>query len=117
MKTIKIHLPNCTSKILQQNNHILYAKIYKGKAGMFRKDKPDTLKSGRIICDTVKITCQNQGFFTSDELPRYGINRQDKRQIIETCGVDISKDLIALCGYEEAESRRTSEVLDSYVLD
>lgn len=115
-KIIVIKLPNCTSKIVQHNNNTLYAKYYKNKAGIFRKDRDDTLKSGRIICDAVKEACNNNGFFTSDELPRYGINRKDKRQIIAICEVDTSKDLIVLCAYLEAEARRTFEVLDGFVL-
>lgn len=116
MEIKTIQLIKCTSKIVQNNNSILYAKCYKNKAGMFRKDREDTLKSGRIICDSVKEACNNNGFFTSDELPRYGISRQDKRQIVEACAVDISKDLIALCAYSEAEAVRTFEVLDGCVL-
>ena len=92
----------------------LMKKVEVLKQECFVKIKPDTLASRRIICDAVKTTCNNNGFFTSDELPRYGINRKNKRQIIEACDIK-EYDLIALCAYSEAEAVRTFEALDGFV--
>ena len=79
----KISLPNCGSRILTENANILYCTKFIGLEGLFRKDVEETFKYGRLACDSVKRDFNCDGFFTSDELPRYGINRKDIRDIFK----------------------------------
>lgn len=83
---ILIKLPTSRSRLVQQNSGALYACVFSGLEGLFRKDQPDTLDYGRRVCDLVKAQFKCGGFFTSDELPRYGLGSEDTRRLFAAVG-------------------------------
>jgi len=108
---IEIKLLQTKSHIIQQNNNTIYCCIYKKLKGLFRKDIRETKEFGRKICDKVKEKLKNEGFFTSDELPNYGISEEELKIILER--IDAKEDdLVAIFVYNKEESQRTKDFLD-----
>ena len=114
---ISLKIEHTKSRIIQRNNNIIYCAIYKGLKGLFRKGESchSTEVFGRIICDAIKQELDNQGFFTSDELPSYGLSRSELRSIIRSTGAQKS-DLVAIFAYDIIRARRTKELLDRLLL-
>jgi len=108
---IEIKLPQTKSHIIQRNNNTIYCCVYEGLEGLFRKDIEETKEFGRKICDKVKEEMKNNGFFTSDELPNYGISDEELKIIFER--VDAQEhDLAVIFVYDKEESQRTKDLLD-----
>jgi Glu-tRNA(Gln) amidotransferase subunit E-like FAD-binding protein len=112
----KVVITNTNSNIIRNNNNILWCCCFFGLEGLFRKDKNDTFAYGRRVCDNVKETFNNEGFFTSDELPRYGITRSNTREIFQQ--MDKEKNdgtLIAIFAYNEETSRKILRYLINHL--
>jgi len=101
----EISLEGTKSKIVQANKSKLYAISIRGFEGLFRKDSDLPRRFGRQVCDFVKEAKQSEGFFTSDELPKYGLSRPETRIINEHMGkTDGDGYLIVLCAYPKDQS-------------
>jgi Glu-tRNA(Gln) amidotransferase subunit E-like FAD-binding protein len=86
---------------------MVYGCLFYGLEGLFRKDHPDSLAYGRHLCDQVRLTFGCHGFFTSDELPRYGITRGDTRNIfMHMEKEELDGNLIVFCAYQEVVAAR-----------
>lgn len=85
-RLIKLTFKSTKSKVITGNKNTLYISKFLGLEGLFIKEKKDTKALGAYICDLVKICFNCSGFFTSDELPRYGIGRKVKKEIFESVG-------------------------------
>lgn len=113
---VEINFPDSKSRIIIKNNNKTYATCYYNLGGIFVKDpnSPITTIFGRTICDEIKsnIKTPNQGIFTLDELPRYGLNRQDKKQLYQVFNAN-KKDLVVLYAYNYALAKE----MDGYLLD
>lgn len=70
---VSIKFSRTKSHIVQSNGNIVYCANYRGLKKLFRKDIEETRVFGRRICDTVATIMRNHGFFTTDELPNYGL--------------------------------------------
>lgn len=104
---IPVHFPDTRSAILQGNGHMAHCCTFAGLEGLFRKDQEATRIYGRGLCDFVKDTFHCDGFFTSDELPRYGITRPEIRSIYKTMRVTHGEGvLIAIFAYDYFLSSR-----------
>lgn len=77
----KVTLEHTNSQLVQSNNGQLWCFTGTGLEGLFRKDNDPTIWYGRQYCDSVKDIFSCGGFFTSDELPRYGISRENIRDL------------------------------------
>ena len=108
---VEVRLPSTKSQIISQNKGLVYCSVYKGLRGLFRKDIEETREFGRRICDSVKEKLGNNGFFTSDELPNYGISEEEKAKIANEAGAG-ADDLVAIVVYDKEESKKTKELLD-----
>lgn len=108
---IEIELPKTKSQIVQENKDMIYCSVYKGLRGLFRKDVEETRKFGRKICDAVKEKLDNDGFFTTDELPNYGVGGEEKETILKETKAE-KDDLVAVFVYDEDEARKTKNLLD-----
>src|SRR5690606_24284244 len=86
---VKINLSRSKSKIIQANNNSVYCFSITGLEGLFRKDRTDTKLYGHITCDLVQREFQCGGFFTSDELPRYGITELEIEHLYRTMNKQI----------------------------
>ncbi|MCL4374906.1 hypothetical protein M1523_03520 [Patescibacteria group bacterium] len=75
----KITVDKTESNLIKNNGNVLYACMFYGLEGLFRKDKKPTFIYGRKLCDQVKQVFNCGGFFTSDELPNYGISPKETR--------------------------------------
>jgi Glu-tRNA(Gln) amidotransferase subunit E-like FAD-binding protein len=114
---VQIMLPHTRSRLVQQNEGYLYGCTFYGLEGLFRKDQPATLTYGRMLCDRVKDVFTCNGFFTSDELPRYGIRRAEIRQIFGQMGKeDEDGHLLVLCAYDRHLSSQIREFLISHFM-
>jgi Glu-tRNA(Gln) amidotransferase subunit E-like FAD-binding protein len=108
-ETLKVFLPESKSKLIGESGGILSTFVVKGLAGAFNKDKGNEFGSipfGRALCDMIKLEYNCNGFFTSDELPRYGISRKDKRNLVaqvqSKTEFNPQTDLIVIMGYHDA---------------
>lgn len=108
---IKIELPKTKSHIIQQNKGIIFCSVYKGLKGIFRKDIEEANKLGDEICNMVKEELNNQGFFSIDELPGYGISKKDTETILKKTKAG-EKDLVLIFAYNKRDSQKTKEFLD-----
>ncbi len=113
---VPISLFPLRSRIIHQNGGVVYAARYCGLKGLFRKDVEHTLVFGRKVCDLVKFNMGNAGFFTSDELPRYGISFAEKEFIMNSMGAT-KDDLVVLFAYEYGEALRTKECFEFILLN
>lgn len=78
---------------------------------MFDKSIKKKNKFGIKICNIVKKNLNNHGFFTSDELPGYGISKGEKEFIFKITKAK-ENDLVVLFAYDKKESQRTKDFLD-----
>lgn len=107
-----VRLPDTRSQLVQRNDGRIYCCRYANLNGLFRKDREPSLRFGRMVCDQVRVQMGNQGFFTSDELPRYGLSRGDLRTILQGTHADPAHDLVAIFAYGHDETERTKQTLD-----
>ncbi|GEM_PF-3100002 len=98
------------SQVLLANNREAYCCKFTGLAGLFRKDNAESFNYGRQLCDEVKIHFQCNGFFTSDELPRYGISRLDIRYLYQQYQPSLT-DLIVILAYPYNQSKNIQNFL------
>lgn len=97
---VPVTFENTKSGILLDNGSMAYCCAFSGLEGLFRKDQDEPFKYGRKVCDMVKIEFNCGGFFTSDELPRYGITRRERRALFEALDTAPGQgDLIAMFAY------------------
>jgi Glu-tRNA(Gln) amidotransferase subunit E-like FAD-binding protein len=83
---------------------------------LFKKDVEETKKFGRRVCDRVIQELNNRGFFTTDEVPNYGISPREVEQIFQDTKADKENDLIAIFAYNREEAQRTKDFLDELLL-
>ena len=110
-----VQFDDTRSGILKNNGSMAYCFVLTGIEGLFRKDQEPSLKYGRRVCDLVKDEFDCGGFFTSDELPRYGISRQEKRHLFAEMGKETGDgDLVIMCAYDYDLSVRIRDYLIRY---
>ncbi len=107
---ILVTLPYTKSRIVQKNDNQLFCEIYKNKRGWFRKDVKETKIFGRKVCDEVGQRLGNNGFFTSDELPKYGISEVEFNYILG-CVKPVENDLVVFFAYSDREAKEANKVL------
>jgi Glu-tRNA(Gln) amidotransferase subunit E-like FAD-binding protein len=112
---VPVSFPDTRSGILGANGSMAWCCTFGGLEGLFRKDQDLPRAYGRHLCDLVKVTFDCGGFFTSDELPRYGITRAEIRYLYQTMRVQPGSGvLIAIFAYDEALSARIRGFLIDY---
>jgi Glu-tRNA(Gln) amidotransferase subunit E-like FAD-binding protein len=105
-------MPETSSRIVRANGSRLWCSRYPGLAGLFRKDRGPSKELGRALCDDVKREFGCDGFLTTDELPRYGIGRDARRQI-RTAAYATEADCVVVYAYPEDLARQ----IDDYLFD
>jgi len=98
------------SRIVQRNGGVLECVRYRGLAGLFRKDETMPWRFGRVLCDRVRREFGSRGFFTTDELPGYGIGPEELAQIRSATGAGPS-DCVLIYAYPREEAGR----IDDYI--
>src|SRR5581483_6778157 len=98
------------SRIVQRNGGVVRCVRYRGLAGLFRKDTTMPWRFGRALCDRVRREFDSGGFFTTDELPGYGIESEEVAAIREATGAG-PRDAVLLYAYPREQARR----IDDYV--
>lgn len=112
----QVHFNETRSGILQANDNMAFCFKLLGLEGLFRKDQEPSKQYGRYVCDLVKDTFDCGGFFTSDELPRYGITRREKRYLFtEMDKTPSDGDLVVICVYDADLSTRIRDYLIDYL--
>jgi Glu-tRNA(Gln) amidotransferase subunit E-like FAD-binding protein len=86
-----------------------------GLKGLFRKDIEETRVFGRRICDRVTAIMKNHGFFTTDELPNYGLSEREKEMIFEQTDADSRCDLVVILVYSIEEAKASKTLLESFL--
>ncbi len=118
---ILTELPSTKSNIIKGNGNKIYCCKYEKLKGLFRKDIDETLKFGRKACDYVAEKMTNKGFFTTDEIPKYGIfygiSEDEYRQIFQQTGADDKQDLVVIFAYNQEESEATKNTLNKLLED
>ncbi len=106
----QIFFPETRSELIKENGSMLWAFTGSGLEGLFRKDKEDTFAYGKKRCAMVKEEFSCGGFFTTDELPRYGISRQNIREIFQQMNKEKGDGtLIFLLSYDKQMSTTIRE--------
>jgi Glu-tRNA(Gln) amidotransferase subunit E-like FAD-binding protein len=98
------------SRIVAENGSVVWCARYPGLAGVFRKDRGPSKELGRALCDEVKARFACGGFLTTDELPRYGIGRAERRAILAAAGAGSADCVIVY-----AHPRPLARSIDEYV--
>ena len=97
---VAVQFEDTKSGILENNHNMAYCFVLSGIEGLFRKDREPTLRYGRGVCDKVKDDFNCAGFFTSDELPRYGITRAERRYLLDVMGTESGDgNLVVMLAY------------------
>ncbi|MFW5703866.1 MAG: hypothetical protein ACOCXQ_03440 [Patescibacteria group bacterium] len=108
----KVELTETSSEIILKNGGQLWCFTGYGLENLFRKDRDDTFVFGRQKCDMVKDHFSCFGFFTTDELPRYGIKRRDAREIWRQMGKEKDDtNLIFIMAYDYDLSKQIRSFL------
>ncbi len=111
-----VELPKTKCKIIKNNNSQIYCAKYPLLKGLFRKDRDETKKYGRLICDTVAEKLDNFGFFTSDERPEYGISygisESEYAYIFEQVEAKEDEHLVVMFAYPEREALHSQDFLE-----
>lgn len=112
---VPIHFESTRSNILRANNNTACCCVFDGLEGLFRKDREPTRRYGRRVCDLFKTVFHNDGFFTSDELPRYGISRGDMRTLFNEMNKESGDGkLIVVFAYDFETASQAREFLIDY---
>lgn len=98
------------SRIIRTNGSQVWCARYPGLGGLFRKDRGPSKELGRALCDEVMERFGCDGFLTGDELPRYGIGREDRRTILAAVQATAA-DCVVLYSYPEALAAEIDEHL------
>jgi Glu-tRNA(Gln) amidotransferase subunit E-like FAD-binding protein len=113
---VRVVLPHTRCRMIQSSGSIVYCAKYVGLAGLFRKDRRDTRRFGKLVCDSVAHEVGNRGFFTTDERPpynvNYGITDEEYGTFYDACGADSQNDLVVIFAYSYEEAKATKEALD-----
>lgn len=104
---VGLRLEEYSSRILSRTGGMLHAFSIEGRAGAFSKDKESSRAFGRRLCDKVRREFNCPGFFTTDELPRYGLTVEDRGTIFRLYRkADRDRDVIVLMTYDRSLSER-----------
>jgi Glu-tRNA(Gln) amidotransferase subunit E-like FAD-binding protein len=98
------------SRIVQRNGGVLRGVRYPGLEGLFRKDEALPRRFGRSMCDHIRREFSSGGFFTTDELPRYGLGPQELAAIRAAAGAGPG-DLVVLYAYSAARAARIDDAI------
>ena len=110
---VSIKFSDTKSYIIRNNGNIVYCAKYRGLKGLFRKDVEETRAFGRRVCDTVAARMKNRGFFTTDELPNYGLSELEKEMIFEQTDADGQDDLVVIFAYCADEAKRSKTLFEA----
>jgi len=99
------------STLVAANNGAIHSFVIRNAGGLFRKDSDEPRQFGRYYCDLVKAKHNNSGFFTTDELPRYGLSAGLRPKILEPFGGDVELDVGVISVYRRMESLAVRETL------
>lgn len=108
---VSMLLPVQNSLIVRKNKCVAHCFTIAGVAGLFRKGSPDTRALGRHFCDMTKTSLSCQGFFTTDEIPMYGLGVDDKAYINYHAGADADRDVTVLTLYTRALATQVRKLL------
>jgi Glu-tRNA(Gln) amidotransferase subunit E-like FAD-binding protein len=98
------------SRIVRRNGGMLRCVRYRGLAGLFRKDEALPWRFGRSMCDHIRREFASDGFFTTDELPGYGIGPTELAAIRAATGAGPG-DLVVLYAYPAARAARIDDAI------
>jgi Glu-tRNA(Gln) amidotransferase subunit E-like FAD-binding protein len=98
----QLSLPLSRSRILAATGGRLWAFSIAGGRGWFSKDDEVSLRRGRALCDRIIRRFDCAGFFTTDELPRYGLSRADRAALLAAYpDCDQTRDVLVLLAYAD----------------
>ena len=106
---VDVHLSSA-SRIVRRNGGVLRCVRYPGLAGLFRKDEALPRRFGRSMCDRIRREFASDGFFTTDELPRYGLGPAELAAIRAAAAAEPS-DLVLLYAYPAERAARMDDAI------
>ena len=120
MSLQKIVLKNSKSDIVNSNKcrfsnkSILYVDVCRGDAGLFDKNVAKSARFGEYICKLISKEFSCKGFFTSDELPGYGITEDETKKLYEFSGAS-ENDLIIFYAYPKKLAIQINDVVMTHI--
>ena len=105
-----LHWDETESGLLQRVEGRVMVAVLPGMGGFFSKDTVAFQQAAESICSRVAIASGTAGFFTSDELPRYGLRRRDLRWLIRMAGAR-GRDCVVVYAYAPDRAAAVHEQL------
>jgi len=111
---IAVLAPRSSSQILVPTRGLLHVFSLAGTKGLFSKEYDDTRAFGAGLCGEIRETFDCEGFFTTDELPRYGLNIEDRKVFFALYrDADEGEDTLVLMNYR----RQLAEKVRGYMIE
>ena len=109
---VAVLLAGSSSQLLTPSRGLLSVFSLAGMHGAFSKERPDTRQFGRNLCDAVRREFTCAGFFTTDELPRYGLTTEDAGRLFRLYrGADPARDVLVVMTYPRPLAARIRRFL------
>ncbi len=83
-------------RVISRKNHGVYAVILPGFKGLLGREVQPKRRFGTELADYARVWGGVGGIFHTDELPAYGISREEIDQLYEVLGADKDRDAIVL---------------------
>lgn len=111
---VAVLVPHSSSQLLAPTRGLLHVFSLTGTKGLFSKEHDDTRVFGAGLCGEVREAFDCQGFFTTDELPRYGLSAEDSKLFFALYrDADEATDTLVLMNYH----RRLAEKVRGYLIE
>lgn len=109
---MSLMLAGSSSEILSQSMGMVHAfAVHEGR-GAFSKENQESRRAGRRLCDLVRREFDCAGFFTTDELPRYGLTEEDRNTLFRLYRkASADRDVLVLTTYNRGLSERIRDFL------
>jgi len=100
---------------IKKGNQALALKL-PGAKGLFSKAKEPSRTFAISLCTKLKKINKNRGYITTDELPAYGITKQEVARAKQLAKAEES-DTIVFCFAEKKEAKDTLNYIANVKLD
>jgi len=98
------------SRVLRRGGKVLAVKLY-GFAGLLGVEVQPGRRFGTELADYARFWGGVGGIFHTDELPAYGISKEEVDGLYEKLAADKSRDAIVIVADEEAKARKALEAV------
>jgi glutamyl-tRNA(Gln) amidotransferase subunit E len=109
-----------TDLLSETNSHVIREVLDSGGVVLGIKDEgfAEVLVEDRKLTDSLAKKVETEagvkGFISTDELPKYGLNKQDKRNIEEAFGVK-EGDVVILVADQKEKAEKAIQIIEKEI--